>query len=93
MSGPSGERDWAPVQAVAWVDDACVLLDQRRLPAEEIYLRLESSGEVARAISDMVVRGAPAIGIAAAYGAAMAYRECWRVCCATPSAFRPSSPT
>jgi methylthioribose-1-phosphate isomerase len=60
---------------VQWDDDACVLLDQRRLPGEETYLRLESSSAVARAIADMVVRGAPAIGIAAGYGAALAYRE------------------
>lgn len=47
-----------------------VLLDQRRLPKEEIYLRLRTAEEVARAIRDMVVRGAPAIGIAAAMGLA-----------------------
>ncbi len=63
------------MRAVSWEDGACVLLDQRRLPAEETYLRLESSIAVARAIGDMVVRGAPAIGIAAAYGAALAYQE------------------
>ncbi len=47
-----------------------VLLDQRRLPAEEVYLRLRTAEEVASAIRDMVVRGAPAIGIAAAMGLA-----------------------
>ena len=56
---------------VSWSDGGCVLLDQRKLPAEETYLTLESIGEVASAITDMVVRGAPAIGIAAAYGAAL----------------------
>ncbi len=75
MSEERVAREWSPVRAVSWDEDACVLLDQRRLPAEETYLRLESSVEVARAIRDMVVRGAPAIGIAAAYGAALAYRE------------------
>jgi len=75
MCEQNSVHEWSPVRAVSWDEGACVLLDQRRLPAEEIYLRLESSGAVARAIRDMVVRGAPAIGIAAAYGAAMAYRE------------------
>lgn len=63
------------MRAVSWEDDTCVLLDQRLLPAEETYLRLETSMEVARAIRDMVVRGAPAIGIAGAYGAALAIGE------------------
>ena len=75
MSDLTESRRWSPIRAVAWQDGGCVLLDQRRLPAEETYLRLGDSAGVARAIADMVVRGAPAIGIAAAYGAAMAYRE------------------
>ncbi len=75
MSGAKENHNWSPVHAVQWDGDACVLLDQRRLPREETYLRLESSSAVARAIADMVVRGAPAIGIAAGYGAALAYRE------------------
>jgi methylthioribose-1-phosphate isomerase len=53
---------------------AVVLLDQRELPAREIYLRLETVGDVARAITDMAVRGAPAIGISAAYGLVLAAR-------------------
>ncbi len=51
------------------------LLDQRRLPAEEVWLGLERSPEIAMAIRDMAVRGAPAIGVAAAYGAAFAMRS------------------
>ena len=47
------------------------LLDQRVLPAREEYLRLETGDEVARAIEDMVVRGAPAIGVTAAMGVAV----------------------
>jgi len=46
------------------------LLDQRRLPAAELWLELRRPEEIARAIRDMAVRGAPAIGVAAAYGAA-----------------------
>lgn len=53
-----------------------VVLEQRRLPAEVVYHRYRTVDEVARAIRDMVVRGAPAIGITAAYGfALLAHRE------------------
>ena len=62
------------VRAVVWREDALELLDQRLLPAVERYRRLTAAAEVARAIHDMVVRGAPAIGIAAAYGAVLAAR-------------------
>ena len=51
------------------------LLDQRRLPAEEVWLELTRAPEIAVAIRDMAVRGAPAIGVAAAYGAAFALRS------------------
>jgi methylthioribose-1-phosphate isomerase len=60
------------VTAIAWRDDALELLDQRRLPSEEVWLRCETHGEVAEAIRSLAVRGAPAIGIAAAYGLALA---------------------
>ncbi|MDG4597607.1 MAG: S-methyl-5-thioribose-1-phosphate isomerase [Candidatus Contendobacter sp.] len=60
--------------AVAWRKDALELLDQRRLPGTVIYRRLTAVGEVAEAIRSMVVRGAPAIGIAAAYGVVLAAR-------------------
>jgi methylthioribose-1-phosphate isomerase len=50
------------------------LLDQRRLPSEEVWLALDTPEEIARAIRDMAVRGAPAIGVAAAYGAAFSLR-------------------
>jgi methylthioribose-1-phosphate isomerase len=52
--------------------DRVVFLDQRRLPTEEIEVECRSAAEVAQAIRAMVVRGAPAIGIAAAYGLALA---------------------
>jgi len=57
-----------------WQDDALELLDQRLLPTEETWLTCRTHEEVARAIKDMVVRGAPAIGVAAAYGMAIAAR-------------------
>ena len=53
-------------------DDCVVVLDQRRLPEEEVELECRSAAEVAEAISTLAVRGAPAIGIAAAYGYALA---------------------
>ena len=59
---------------IQWTGDALVLLDQRALPQEERWVACRSAGEVADAIRDMVVRGAPAIGIAAAYGLALAAR-------------------
>lgn len=55
-------------------DDAVVMLDQRELPQQELYHRLVTVDEVARGIRDMVVRGAPAIGISAAYGMVLAAR-------------------
>ncbi len=51
-----------------WKGDRLVLIDQRKLPWEEVYLELFNEEEVAKAIEDMVVRGAPAIGVVAAYG-------------------------
>ena len=62
------------VRAVVWREDALELLDQRLLPVETRYRRLTTAAEVAEAIRDMVVRGAPAIGIAAAYGVVLAAR-------------------
>jgi methylthioribose-1-phosphate isomerase len=51
------------------------LLDQRLLPAREVWLELSTAPEIALAIRDMAVRGAPAIGVAAAYGAAFSMRS------------------
>src|SRR5579862_556820 len=71
---PSGIAELEPEQIVRLEEDgpAVVLLDQRRLPAEVVHLRCGDAAEVADAIRDMAVRGAPAIGIAAAYGLALA---------------------
>jgi methylthioribose-1-phosphate isomerase len=55
-----------------WTGSAVALLDQRRLPAEEVYLELTSVEELAQAIESLAVRGAPAIGCAAALGVALA---------------------
>ena len=62
----------APQRIVRLEDDGVVVLDQRRLPGEEVELRCASAADVAEAIRTLAVRGAPAIGIAAAYGFALA---------------------
>ena len=56
------------VKAIDWRGARLYLLDQRKLPLEEVWHAYESAAEVAQAIRDMVVRGASAIGISAAYG-------------------------
>ena len=61
-----------PESIIRLEDDRVVLLDQRRLPDEEVDLACGSAAEVAEAIRSLAVRGAPAIGIAAAYGYALA---------------------
>ncbi len=62
----------APERIIRLEDRRVVLLDQRRLPDEEVELECRTAAEVAEAIRSMAVRGAPAIGIAAAYGYALA---------------------
>lgn len=62
------------VSALAWHDGVLRLLDQRLLPASEVYVDCTDAGQVAAAIRDMQVRGAPAIGIAGAYGIALQAR-------------------
>ncbi|WP_010483278.1 S-methyl-5-thioribose-1-phosphate isomerase [Pseudomonas sp. S9] len=63
------------VKAIEWRDGRLYLLDQRVLPFEELWLAYESAAEVASAIKLMVVRGAPAIGISAAYGVVLGARQ------------------
>ncbi len=59
-------------RSVEWRDGKVILIDQTRLPAEEVYLELTQPSQVAEAITHMRIRGAPAIGIAAAMGVALA---------------------
>jgi methylthioribose-1-phosphate isomerase len=61
--------------ALRWHGSSLELLDQRLLPAQEHWVTLEGASGVAQCIQDMVVRGAPAIGISAAYGVALAARH------------------
>ncbi len=60
------------VRAVQWLGDRLRLLDQRRLPTEEVWIECRTAEQVTQAIKDLTVRGAPAIGIAAAWGVALA---------------------
>jgi S-methyl-5-thioribose-1-phosphate isomerase len=60
------------VEPIRWRGDALELLDQRLLPREVRYVTLHDAQEVASAIRDMIVRGAPAIGVSAAFGVALA---------------------
>jgi methylthioribose-1-phosphate isomerase len=71
----SSTRDHDTIRAVLWQGDRLRLLDQRRLPFEETYIECRSAAEVATAIHDLAVRGAPAIGIAAAWGVVLAARQ------------------
>ena len=63
------------IRAVAWGDEGLRLLDQRLLPKLEQWLVFNDAEGVAQAIRDMVVRGAPAIGISAAFGVVLAARD------------------
>ncbi|MDX9875234.1 MAG: S-methyl-5-thioribose-1-phosphate isomerase [Spongiibacteraceae bacterium] len=63
------------IEPIRWCGDHLQLLDQRQLPAREIYLDYRDANGVATAIREMIVRGAPAIAIAAAYGAVLAARQ------------------
>src|SRR3954447_13324857 len=64
-----------PERILRLEEDAVVFLDQRRLPLEEVDVRCTGSAAVAEAIRTMVVRGAPAIGVAAAYAVALAAEQ------------------
>jgi len=59
------------VETIVWTDQGVVMIDQRKLPNEEVYVTCRDYSEVADAIRSMVIRGAPAIGVAAAMGVAL----------------------
>ncbi len=63
------------LQSLIWDNDALSLLDQRLLPEETVYLRLTTTQDVWEAIRELKVRGAPAIGIAAAYGVVLGVQD------------------
>jgi methylthioribose-1-phosphate isomerase len=62
-------------QPIEWTEKGVVMLDQRRLPAEEIHYTYTDYRDVAKAIREMVIRGAPAIGVAAAMGVAIGVQK------------------
>jgi len=87
------------VETIQWTDAGVVMIDQTRLPLEEVYVTCRTYEEVAAAIRDMIIRGAPAIGVAAAMGVALGAlhaepaafdREMERIC-ATLAATRPTA--
>lgn len=67
--------DFDSVRAIVWRDDALQLLDQRHLPGRLDYLHFDRAPAVAQAIRDMVVRGAPAIGISAAFAVVLSAQQ------------------
>src|SRR5687768_12464846 len=60
---------------IEWKEEGVVMIDQRKLPSAEVYVTCKTAPEVARAIKTMVIRGAPAIGVAAAMGIALGMRR------------------
>jgi methylthioribose-1-phosphate isomerase len=71
MSDPLPKDESSPFSPIRWEDGVLRLIDQTRLPAEEAWLSCETPEQVADAICRLAVRGAPAIGVAAAYGLAL----------------------
>jgi len=70
MAGPE-KKLLRAVEPIRWTSEGVVLLDQRRLPGEVVHHTYTDYRELAQAITDMVIRGAPAIGVAAAMGVAL----------------------
>jgi methylthioribose-1-phosphate isomerase len=75
MTTASSQQNHDTIRAVQWHGDHLRLLDQRLLPAEEKWLECRDASAVTQAIKDLAVRGAPAIGIAAAWGVVLAARQ------------------
>jgi methylthioribose-1-phosphate isomerase len=75
VTDPGERKLMQPVKTVDWHDGVLIMLDQRRLPLEVTYLVCETVDDVAQAIQTLAVRGAPAIGVAAAFGVALAARQ------------------
>src|SRR5271156_3707998 len=89
-------------QPIEWTENGVVMLDQRRLPAEEISYTYTDYQGIAKAIREMVIRGAPAIGVAAAMGVAIGVQKSqaksvdalkteFSEICATLAATRPTA--
>ncbi len=63
------------IETIQWTDDGVVMIDQTRLPNEEVFVTCRTYEEVAHSIRTMVIRGAPAIGVAAAMGVALGVQD------------------
>jgi methylthioribose-1-phosphate isomerase len=87
------------VKTIEWTPEGVVMIDQTRLPAEETYVTCRNYQEVAEAIRSMVIRGAPAIGVAAAMGVAIGAKRAsphnldagMETICSTLAATRPTA--
>jgi methylthioribose-1-phosphate isomerase len=87
------------VETIEWTDSGVVMIDQTRLPLEEKYVTCRTYEEVATAIRDMIIRGAPAIGVAAAMGVAIGVMQAdpadldrqFEVICNTLARTRPTA--
>src|SRR5439155_262428 len=88
------QRTSLMVETIQWTDDGVVMIDQTRLPREEAYVTCRTYGEVADAIRSMVIRGAPAIGVAAAMGVALGVlrsSDSFEQICGTLARTRPTA--
>src|SRR6185503_4808203 len=87
------------IETIQWTTEGVVMIDQTRLPLEETYVTCRDYQEVATAIRDMIIRGAPAIGVAAAMGVAIGVLQAperdldrqVQVICDTLAATRPTA--
>lgn len=85
------------VETIQWTNDGVVMIDQTRLPREEVFVTCRDYQEVATAIRDMIIRGAPAIGVAAAMGVAIGAQQArdlaaeFPVICETLAKTRPTA--
>ncbi len=90
------------IKTIAWEDGRVVMIDQRKLPQREVYVTCRNYRQVIAAIKKMVIRGAPAIGIAAAMGLALGaislrqksrkhFEQKWDVMCRQMAAARPTA--
>lgn len=81
------------VETIQWTDSGVVMIDQTRLPREQVFVTCRTYLEVADAIKTMVIRGAPAIGVAAAMGVALGVQEGaeFETVCDTLAATRPTA--
>lgn len=82
------------VETIEWTAEGVVMIDQTRLPRETVFVTCRSYGEVADAIKTMIIRGAPAIGVAAAMGVAIGVERSedeFDLICSTLAATRPTA--